>query len=113
MRCRQSTAKAIQRSWSSWASTTIASRWEISRIRRRCSPTSTSVISVDTSVAHLAGALGKPVWILLPWMCDYRWLLDRPDSPWYPSARLFRQHAAGDWEQVIESAASSLAMLRV
>jgi hypothetical protein len=55
------------------------------------------VIAVDTSVAHLAGALGLPVWILLPHMPDWRWLLERSDSPWYPSARLYRQTSAGDW----------------
>ena len=52
------------------------------------------VITVDTSVAHLAGALGRPTWILLPYTPDYRWLLDRDDSPWYPTARLFRQTAS-------------------
>jgi Tfp pilus assembly protein PilF len=59
------------------------------------------VITVDTSVAHLAGALGKPVWILLPTTVDWRWLLDREDSPWYPTARLFRQIRIGDWGAVI------------
>lgn len=59
------------------------------------------VVTVDTAVAHLAGALGKPVWILLPTGADYRWLLDRNDSPWYPTARLFRQKTRGDWSGVI------------
>jgi len=66
------------------------------------------VISVDTSVAHLSGALGVPVWILLPWVPDWRWLLDREDSPWYPSARLFRQNRAGDWQGVMERVTSAL-----
>jgi tetratricopeptide (TPR) repeat protein len=59
------------------------------------------IISVDTSVAHLAGALAKPVWVLLPYIPDWRWLLDREDSPWYPTARLFRQDERREWNSVI------------
>ena len=66
------------------------------------------VISVDTSVAHLAGALGKPLWILLPFASDYRWMLDRIDSPWYPTATLFRQIEANNWENVLFSIQRSL-----
>lgn len=66
------------------------------------------VITVDTSVAHMAGALGKPVWILLPFFPDFRWLLDRSDGPWYPSARLFRQPSIGDWDSVMEAVQDAL-----
>ncbi|AGY59087.1 tetratricopeptide repeat protein [Gloeobacter kilaueensis] len=59
------------------------------------------VITVDTAVAHLAGALSKPVWILLPHLADWRWLAARSDSPWYPAARLFRQPTPGDWSAVV------------
>jgi len=61
------------------------------------------VITIDTSVAHVAAALGKPTWILLPFAPDWRWLLGRDDSPWYPSVRLFRQALPGNWQGVIEA----------
>jgi tetratricopeptide (TPR) repeat protein/glycosyltransferase involved in cell wall biosynthesis len=66
------------------------------------------VISIDTAVAHLAGAMGKPVWILLNYVPDWRWLLDRQDSPWYPTARLFRQQQLGDWSDVIRRISQEL-----
>jgi tetratricopeptide (TPR) repeat protein len=66
------------------------------------------VISIDTAVSHLAGALGKPVWTLLPFVPDWRWMLDRDDSPWYPTMRLFRQPLPGDWEAVIHAIAGEL-----
>lgn len=61
------------------------------------------VITVDTAVAHVAGAMGKPVWILLSWDPEWRWLLERGDSPWYPSAKLFRQSQPNQWESVINT----------
>jgi len=66
------------------------------------------VISVDTAVAHLAGALGKPVWVLLPFVPDWRWLLDREDSPWYPKMKLFRQKSLGDWSAPMTQLAEAL-----
>nr|WP_320190965.1 tetratricopeptide repeat-containing glycosyltransferase family protein [uncultured Desulfobacter sp.] len=69
------------------------------------------IISVDTSVVHLAGALGKPVWTLLPFAPDFRWLLDRDDCPWYPSMRLFRQPSPRAWAPVFEQIVSALEQL--
>jgi ADP-heptose:LPS heptosyltransferase len=67
------------------------------------------VISSDTSVIHLAGALGAPVWILLQYVADWRWSLDRVDCPWYPTAKLFRQPKLDDWESVVREVAGKLA----
>ncbi len=67
------------------------------------------VITVDTAMGHLTGALGKPVWIMVPKASDWRWLLDRSDSPWYPTARLFRQRTPGAWDPVIAEVAAALA----
>ena len=66
------------------------------------------VLTVDTSIAHLSGALGQRTWILLPFMPDWRWLRDRDDSPWYPSVRLYRQSVAGDWRSVFDRIAADL-----
>ncbi|MGE0222075.1 MAG: tetratricopeptide repeat protein [Acetobacteraceae bacterium] len=67
------------------------------------------IITVDTSMGHLAGALGRPVWIMIPKAADWRWMLDRTDSPWYPSARLFRQPKPGAWDEVIADVRAALA----
>jgi ADP-heptose:LPS heptosyltransferase len=67
------------------------------------------VICVDTAVAHLAGALARPVWVLLPFSPDWRWMLERDDSPWYPTARVFRQDRPGDWEGLAGRVAATLA----
>lgn len=69
------------------------------------------VIAVDTAVAHLAGALGRPVWLLNRYDSCWRWMLDRPDSPWYPSMRIFRQRRPGDWDEVIARVRAALADL--
>ena len=69
------------------------------------------VITVDTSIAHLAGGLGVPVWILLMYHPDWRWFVDRDDSPWYPTAKLFRQAKQGDWKSVIDDVEKELQKL--
>ncbi|HEX3967575.1 MAG TPA: hypothetical protein VHW70_06390, partial [Edaphobacter sp.] len=69
------------------------------------------VITVDTSVAHLAGAMGKAAWILLHKVADWRWLQEREDSPWYPTARLFRQTVAGNWDDVLDRVEGELGRL--
>jgi len=66
------------------------------------------VITIDTVIAHLAGALGKPVWVMLNFDSDWRWLTDRKDSPWYPTMRLFRQQKIGDWNSVLKEVKDSL-----
>ena len=66
------------------------------------------ILTVDTSMAHVSGALGKPTWILLPFIPDWRWLLERDDSPWYSSVRLFRQQAHGDWSGVLQKVTQAL-----
>jgi hypothetical protein len=59
------------------------------------------ILTIDTAAAHLAGALARPSWVMLPWAADWRWLEDREDSPWYPTMRLFRQVSRGDWAPVV------------
>jgi ADP-heptose:LPS heptosyltransferase len=67
------------------------------------------VITADTALAHLAGALGVPVWVVLQAVPDWRWLTERDDSPWYPTMRLFRQRTPGDWQEVLGRVAAELA----
>ena len=66
------------------------------------------VVTSDTSIAHLAGALGVPTWVVLPQAPDWRWMLHRQDSPWYPTMRLFRQAQAGSWTEVMHRVAEAL-----
>jgi ADP-heptose:LPS heptosyltransferase len=70
------------------------------------------IISIDTAVAHLAGGLGRPTWVLLPVLSDCRWMLGREDSPWYPTVRLFRQQVFGDWDEPVGALARSLEEMR-
>jgi hypothetical protein len=69
------------------------------------------IITTDTAPAHLAGALGRPVWTLIHWLADWRWGRDRDDSPWYPTMRVFRQKAPGEWEEVLRRVARELRSL--
>ena len=69
------------------------------------------VISIDNSTVHMAGAVGIPVWALLPYVPEWRWLLDRADSPWYPSLKLYRQETAGDWDRVFSNIKADLLKL--
>jgi len=71
------------------------------------------VLTIDSAVAHLAGALGAKTWVMLKYAPDWRWLLERNDSPWYSSLRLFRQHKTGDWESVVSSVAAVLKKMNV
>ena len=66
------------------------------------------IITVDTSIAHLSGSLGRPTWILLPFNCDWRWLEHRTDTPWYPSARLYHQDRSHDWRPVLAAVTRDL-----
>jgi hypothetical protein len=80
---------------------------EMAAVMRSCEV----VVTCDSAPAHLAGAVGVPVWIALPFAADWRWMFDRDDSPWYPTARLFRQSSPGDWPGVFRRVAAALAAL--
>ena len=70
------------------------------------------IVTTDTSVPHLAGALGRPVWVMLQFVPDFRWLLEREDSPWYPTMRLFRQNSRGDWDSVVKRVVEALSQIK-
>jgi hypothetical protein len=95
----------------------VAEHWSITDLGSRCEDFADTaaaltnldlVVTCDTAVAHCAGALGLPVWVLLPFVADWRWLLSREDSPWYPTMRLFRQRTRGDWPAVLARIASAV-----
>jgi len=69
------------------------------------------ILTVDTAVAHLAGAMGKPTWIMLKFVPDWRWMLGRSDSLWYPTARLFRQERLNDWQSPVDEIVAALNLL--
>ena len=66
------------------------------------------VVTIDTSIVHLAGGLGRPVWLVVPYWPDWRWMVERPDSPWYPTMRIFRQPRPGGWAPVFAEVAAAL-----
>ena len=88
---------------------TSATAWATTPTRRRRSQQLDLLIAVDTSVLHLAGALGRPAWGMISARSDWRWMIDREDSPWYPTLRLFRQSRLDDWSEVFARAADVLA----
>jgi hypothetical protein len=88
--------------------TELGSRWEDFADTAAVMSSLDLVIACDTAVAHLAGALGVPLWLALPFASDWRWLLDRCDSPWYPTMRLFRQRGRGDWQGVFQEIEKAL-----